>query len=240
MERVLVSIAISLILHVACFNPVEIMALAKTQTPLPTVILVHVHLVLTVLNVNLIFDLVKKILAGIMVSFLSFFSLLNCLVYVLGQCNETSNTTFVCSCEPGWEGIHCEIQINFCRNITCQNNGICRPLFLNYSCECLSESYSGHYCEITANKIIGRQIASKTFGYIAILALIVFAMFILVLDLLKYWFGIDPVGEELERMRQEKQAKKRKPPVVIRYIYVNAPLPQTTTRPASIIEETSV
>jgi hypothetical protein len=62
------------------------------------------------------------------------------------------------------------------------------------------------------------------------------AIFIIIMDILKYCFGIDPVREELEQIRRKKQARKRKP-VIQRFIYVNAPPPE---HPIPIIEETDV
>ena len=62
-----------------------------------------------------------------------------------------------------------------------------------------------------------RQIVSKSVAYIAILAMISTAMFIVIMDIVKYCFGIDLTEEERERMRQEKLEnkleKKRKPVV---------------------------
>ena len=52
--------------------------------------------------------------------------------------------------------------------------------------------------------------------------MITVAAFVIIMDILKYCFGIDPTREELERIRREKRAKKRKP-VVQRFVYVNAP-----------------
>ena len=107
--------------------------------------------------------------------------------------------------------------INFCLNVTCQNRGICRSLFLNYTCECLGDNYFGPHCEFTATKVFVRQIVSKSVAYIAILAMITTAMFIVIMDIVKYCFGIDLTEEERERMRQEKLEnkleKKRKPVV---------------------------
>jgi Notch-like protein len=131
----------------------------------------------------------------------------------LGTFNETSNTTFICSCAPGWEGDHCERKINYCLNVTCMNNGVCEPLLLNYTCECLSNSYSGRHCEITAKKIIIYKIVSKSFAYIAIIAMVSVAMFVVIMDILKYCFGIDSVSEERERFQREKRTKRRKRPV---------------------------
>ena len=112
--------------------------------------------------------------------------------------------------------------INFCYNVTCQNRGVCRPSLLNYTCECLGDSYFGQHCQFTATKIVILQMVSKSFAYVAIIAMVVVAMFIVIMDILKYCFGIDPVEEERERMRREKREKKRKP-VVERFVYVNEP-----------------
>lgn len=140
----------------------------------------------------------------------------------LGTCNETSNTTFDCLCVSGWRGRYCEIMDNYCERNKCENNAVCRPLVGTYKCECLGDHFSGQFCEITATKIKVYRIVSKSFGYVAILALIIVAMFIVIMDILKYGFGIDPVHEERERLREAKRAKNRKP-VIERVVYVNAP-----------------
>ena len=113
--------------------------------------------------------------------------------------------------------------IHFCESAPCLNRGVCRPLPGNYTCECLGESYSGRHCEITARKTIIYNILSKTIAYIAILIMASAVMFIVIIDILKYCFGIDPVEEERKRMRREKRAKRRKRPVIQRFVYVNAP-----------------
>ncbi len=117
-------------------------------------------------------------------------------------------TTFIFRCDEGWEGVHCEMKTNYCKNITCVNNGVCRPLFRDYKCECLGESFSGRHCEIIATKIKLYRFISKSFSYVGIVAMINVAMFIVIMDILKYCFGIDPVAEERERMRRRKQVQK--------------------------------
>jgi hypothetical protein len=155
---------------------------------------------------------------------------------------------FECLCQSGWTGIHCETKINYCENVTCLNNGVCRPLLLNYTCECLGTSYSGRHCETTEKKIIIYKIIAISFSSVAILYIAGAFIFILILDVLKYFFGMDLTKDELERIQRKKQKKKKKvkpSPVIVRYIYVNAPAqspPRTTTteRDISTIEETSV
>ena len=51
--------------------------------------------------------------------------------------------------------------------------------------------------------------------------MITVATFVVIMDILKYCFGIDPVADEREKLRREKNAKKRKRPVIQRFIYVN-------------------
>jgi hypothetical protein len=160
-------------------------------------------------------------------------------MFFVGTCNETSNTTFNCSCELGWDGKRCEIMVNHCENATCENNGVCRPLFRNYSCLCVGDSYSGQYCEIIATRIKIYKIVSKSFAYVAIIAMISVVMFIIIMDILKYCFGIDPTHGDLERIRREKRAKKRKP-VIQRFIYVNPPAPSPSEQPNATMTETVV
>lgn len=109
--------------------------------------------------------------------------------------------------------------INYCANITCLNRGVCRPLLGGYKCECLGDSFSGRHCETTADRIVLLRMVSKSFAFIAILVLLSFVTFIVIMDVLKYCFGIDPTREELERIQRQKQAKKAKRPVIIRYTY---------------------
>ncbi len=190
-------------------------------------------------NVNMIIDFVKQILVGIMVCKRQ--KRLNKIVcLILGVCNETSNTTFICLCQVGWQGVYCETKINSCEHVTCLNNGVCQSSLLDYKCLCLDEYYSGRYCEITSNKILVYQIISKSFAFIAIIAMITVAMYVIVLDVLKYFFGIDPVAKELEKIKQKNKIKRKKPPVIIRYIYVNTPPIQSSEQVNSKVSETKV
>jgi hypothetical protein len=218
-------------LFVIFFNHVEIVVLATIRIQLFLVISVPVQLVTMEVNVNMIIGLANRIPVGTMVC--SHSSLLKSIDKSLieGTCKEQSNTTFVCLCEEGWHGVHCEMKVNYCENVTCENNGVCRPLFRNYSCECLGDSYSGRHCEITSQKTFVRKIVSKSLSYIAILSLASVVGFIVIMDILKYGFGIDPVHEERERLRRKKQVKKHKP-VIQRFVYVN--------EPKTIVNETTV
>lgn len=115
--------------------------------------------------------------------------------------------------------------INYCLNITCENKGVCRPLLLDYKCECLSDSYSGRYCEFIAKRFATLKIVSKSFAYIVIIVIASTAMFIIIMDVLKYCFGIDPVHDERERLQRQKRRAKRPNSRIIQWFdYINAPL----------------
>ncbi|CAF4376399.1 unnamed protein product, partial [Adineta steineri] len=116
---------------------------------------------------------------------------------------------------------------------------ICRRSLLNYTCECLSENYYGRHCEFSTKKIIIYKIVSKSFAYIAIIAMTIVAMFIIIMDILTYCFGIDLTREERERFRREKRGRKWNRSVNQKLIYVNA-LPEPLQALTSTIEDTTI
>ena len=123
---------------------------------------------------------------------------------------ETSNTTFICQCAPGWQDVHCQTKINYCNEGTCLNNGVCQSILLNYTCHCLTESYSGRHCEQTANRIVILQRVSKSFAYIAIISMTGVALFVITMDVLKYFFYIDPVGSVRAKHRSRKRPMRKR------------------------------
>ena len=95
---------------------------------------------------------------------------------------------------------------------------------MNYTCECLGEYYSGRHCEIASTKLIVLQYVSKSFAYVAIIALVSVAAFVIIMDILKYGFGIDPTKHDLERIQRDKAKKRalaKRRPVIQRFTYVN-------------------
>jgi hypothetical protein len=146
----------------------------------------------------------------------------NKFIWFLGTCLNISNSDYLCVCAEGWTGIQCEAMVNYCQNVTCKNNGVCRPLFRAYKCECLGTSYSGGHCEITASSLTIRQIVAKSFGYIAIIFIISVFVFVGTLDVLKYIFHIDPAGGYRKRKEHKKPRKKRQQSIIaLRFIYVH-------------------
>ncbi|CAF1081036.1 unnamed protein product [Adineta steineri] len=154
-----------------------------------------------------------------------------------GICYQSSNTTFTCSCNDGWQGIRCEIKINYCKNITCYNQGVCQSLSSNYTCLCITENYSGRYCQIKSGKIVTLERISKSFGYIAIIFLIGTAIFIITMDILKYYFGIDPARK---RLQSRKHVKKTKGVPVVQKFYYKSSLKKLPENSIVVIEETNI
>ncbi|KGL84172.1 Protein crumbs 1, partial [Tinamus guttatus] len=52
---------------------------------------------------------------------------------------------YVCSCTPGFAGVHCDEDINECYMNPCQNGGICENFPGNYTCHCPSTDREGIY-----------------------------------------------------------------------------------------------
>ena len=65
--------------------------------------------------------------------------------------------------------------------------------------------------------MVVRAVVAKTFGFIAILVIVLSVVFIIVLDVLKYGFGVN--AAVVQHAKKVKRA--RRPPMMIRFIYVN-------------------
>lgn len=120
-------------------------------------------------------------------------------------------TTFTCQCIYGYDGTYCELESNMCDNITCEYNGVCISSYLTWSCQCLdSLLYSGIYCQDKSSALVTKQILSKSFAIVVIVALCCVVGFVMLMDILKYVFNIDPVDRERYRLRIEQEKKEQK------------------------------
>lgn len=126
----------------------------------------------------------------------------------------------MCICQNGWEGETCSQRINFCRNVTCFHGGVCRSLVSGFSCECIKDSYSGVYCEIKSRSSELHTMVSRSFVSIAIFALLTLMTFVLILDILKYMFGIQVKYDGVRANQCTKPRALKKDWFIIRYVYV--------------------
>ncbi|KAM9008407.1 sushi, nidogen and EGF-like domain-containing protein 1 isoform 2-T2 [Ara ararauna] len=62
-----------------------------------------------------------------------------------GQCKDHI-AEFLCLCEPGYTGQHCESDIDECQSEPCKNGGTCQDLPASFSCYC-PEGFVGTQCE---------------------------------------------------------------------------------------------
>lgn len=58
---------------------------------------------------------------------------------------------FVCQCPPNYSGTYCEISLDACRSMPCQNGATCVNVGADYVCECVP-GYAGQNCEIDINE----------------------------------------------------------------------------------------
>lgn len=146
-----------------------------------------------------------------------------------GSCIEVNITianvdtlTYKCECDTDYTGTNCELVVDFCRNITCQNNGMCKTVNMTWKCFCLSDTlYYGEYCEHRTATLAIKQALTKSFSSVAITAITLTCSFVVLMDVLKYVFKIDPVKVERAKI-QEKKAKPQSNvrPTVVRLQYI--------------------
>lgn len=121
-----------------------------------------------------------------------------------------NGSTFRCACVEGYDGVYCELQVDLCVNITCQNRGICSTTDFRWECLCLDSTlYYGEYCQYKTNRLKLLEILSKSFASIAIAAIVTTCTFVIIMDVLKYFFHIDPVEYERESYRKRKEERRR-------------------------------
>ena len=61
--------------------------------------------------------------------------------------------SYKCKCQPGYEGKHCDVNINDCLSSPCKNGGMCEDGINRYNCLC-KEGWEGDHCEININECL--------------------------------------------------------------------------------------
>uniref|UniRef100_A0A0K0E8S4 Neurogenic locus Notch protein n=1 Tax=Strongyloides stercoralis TaxID=6248 RepID=A0A0K0E8S4_STRER len=62
-----------------------------------------------------------------------------------GTCTNLSDSSFECSCYDGYEGVLCDIEINYCNENSCKNGGLCINEGKNFKCQC-KDGFGGIDC----------------------------------------------------------------------------------------------
>ncbi len=67
-----------------------------------------------------------------------------------GTCKDLKND-YVCICDPGWEGEHCDINPDDCEGNPCNNGGTCVDGIGEFTCDCLP-GFNGDVCQYDINE----------------------------------------------------------------------------------------
>lgn len=194
------------------------MELVLKQRMFPTVLFVCVQKISAVFCVKMMIDFVNLIRVETTVRFSAEERKMNVEFFSLGTCKTITNVTFSCHCSSNWTGNRCEMRINFCDSSPCLNNGVCRSLVGGYRCECLTSFYSGRHCENDSNGIQIREILAKSFAYVAIIFICGVVMFFVMMDVLKYFFDIDPV--KTSKPMQKPKPRRKKFIIISKFSYM--------------------
>uniref|UniRef100_A0A663ECY7 Sushi, nidogen and EGF like domains 1 n=1 Tax=Aquila chrysaetos chrysaetos TaxID=223781 RepID=A0A663ECY7_AQUCH len=78
-----------------------------------------------------------------------------------GRCKDRI-AEFLCLCEPGYSGHHCESEVDACESAPCRNGGECESYRGSYLCVC-PEGFFGYHCEIASDPCFSSPCGSR--GY---------------------------------------------------------------------------
>ena len=111
---------------------------------------------------------------------------------------------FTCKCMQNFEGFFCENNV-ICDNVTCENGGYCTADYFDFKCECTTY-FSGRYCEIKAADLTVLENVSTSISAVGLVALVLWVLFLIVMDLSKFLFKIEP--KDLSKQRKELKKNK--------------------------------
>lgn len=71
---------------------------------------------------------------------------------------------YYCTCEPGWTGPECSIDVDECSSDPCRNGGICIDQQNSYYCQCLA-GYTGNHRAVDSQIFFSVFLAFKCFCF---------------------------------------------------------------------------
>uniref|UniRef100_A0A8C5DBV0 Lactadherin-like n=1 Tax=Gouania willdenowi TaxID=441366 RepID=A0A8C5DBV0_GOUWI len=63
---------------------------------------------------------------------------------------------YLCKCQQGFDGVHCQNNVNDCAGLPCENGGTCRDLDGDFKCHCPSP-YVGKHCQLRCISLLGME-----------------------------------------------------------------------------------
>jgi hypothetical protein len=104
-----------------------------------------------------------------------------------GLCIEVNNTNgFICNCSQLYKGDYCETKIDLCQNETCSKHGNCVDLGNSTKCDCFN-LYLGDLCQTESNELVRVKTVISMASVIAIVTIILFYSYFVVMDFFKYF-----------------------------------------------------
>jgi formylglycine-generating enzyme required for sulfatase activity len=67
-----------------------------------------------------------------------------------GACS-VAGAGYRCDCEIGWRGFQCDVAVDFCAGVVCENGGACRVEGNDFRCDCAA-GWTGRFCEINIDE----------------------------------------------------------------------------------------
>jgi len=68
-----------------------------------------------------------------------------------GSCTNGPSNTYTCTCDPGYTGTDCDVDIDDCVDNPCLNSGNCSDQVSGYTCSC-QPGFTGTNCETNVNE----------------------------------------------------------------------------------------
>lgn len=133
-----------------------------------------------------------------------------------GECNlnRTSNE-FYCKCPKDREGVHCELEIEFCKSEKCSSNGYCVQNGTRTYCKCFIYHF-GDRCEYESFELTQIKRVITVSSIIAIISIVVFYFLFIASDILDFCCKKDNFKKKKKRTESKVKLSRYE-----RFLYVN-------------------